>query len=78
MYIIKRLELKSLKSNLCEFRILTPLEKLSKMKIIKTAVLHTVDLAKDSIFLMDIAYSVGGIAYLMDQEEPYIRGVRLF
>ena len=44
-------------------------------KILKTAVSHTIDLAKDSIFLIELSKANGGFDRLMEQQAPYVKGV---
>ena len=49
--------------------------KLSKLKIPKTAIAHMIDLTRDTFFLFELSLSQGGYFYMMAQSMPYIKGV---
>ena len=56
-------------------RVQTRLEQIFALKIILAPTSHLLDLAKDSLILVEVALSQGGFLLLMAQPKPYIKGV---
>ena len=56
-------------------RVQKRLEQIFALKIILAPTSHLLDLAKDSLILVEVALSQGGFLLLMAQPKPYIKGV---
>ena len=54
------------------------LEHFSMIKMILNAALHTMDLAKDSLILIQISLSQGGLSFILEQPTPYVKGMFFF
>ena len=53
-------------------------EQFSLIKMILNAALHTMDLAKDSLILIQISLSQGGLSFILEQPTPYVKGMFFF
>ena len=51
------------------------LEKLSLLRLIKTSVSYSMDMVKDSLILVQLDWSQGGLGQIMAHPTPYILGV---
>ena len=54
------------------------LEQLSMIKMILNAASYTMDLAKDSLILIQISLSQGGLSFILEQPTPYFKGMFFF
>ena len=60
------------------YRITSKLESLAISMMVKSAVGYSTDLIKDILLAVQICLSQGGFAKLINQKEPYIKGVSPF
>ena len=51
------------------------IQKILTLKIIVASTSHLLDLTKDALILVEVAFSQGGFVLLMAQPKPYIKGV---
>ena len=67
--------LKKIKNLTIVAKLLEHLKNSAMTKMVCNAASHTLDLAKDSLILIQISLSQGGISFILMQPTPYIKGV---